>query len=538
MPKHRPNSKTIICTVVLAAVILAVLTFVYVRSNTAFSSRHITLDTTAGMTKQQRIDDFEKLCEHIESQVPFIYDYEELYGISFESTKNYYSEIISNTTNDFEYYALVQGLINNIPSGHLTIGYPNPSFIHEPYTYRTNEYTEFSSACNYWENLIKTECEKHYDEDYYILPFYYTNGEYIQSSNLGANYNSAYGGAELVSVNNVPIDEFIKLCPLEYKLKFDHQNKKPFREVILFNNLCGNECTIQYKDKNGELLSEKMYYGTSGSIVLNYIDYFRSIDDPQTDESTLSDSDNRIYTYYDIANNAVYFKFNDFTYGGAEALKELDKADIPDNIIIDLRDNTGGMMGVCDALIEKLSDRSFNYDAKVYFTSDENCYDESCIERRAAELPFETRFKKLYMDIREENFEGKSERKHNIYVLVSHITLSAADRFVSIIKDNDLGTVIGAFNTGGEAYGSPDIKVLETSGIYFYFTPYKSLNKNGTDNSVYGTSPNVYVSINKETLNKRNEIIVQGIDYSTYENRLKWDNVLIETLELIRSRKK
>ena len=69
-------------------------------------------------------------------------------------------------------------------------------------------------------------------------------------------------------------------------------------------------------------------------------------------------------------------KFNDFTYGGAEALKELDKTDIPDNIIIDLRDNTGGMVSVCDALIERLSDKNIEYKAEVYITPDSN-YDGS-----------------------------------------------------------------------------------------------------------------------------------------------------------------
>ena len=135
------------------------------------------------------------------------------------------------------------------------------------------------------------------------------------------------------------------------------------------------------------------------------------------------------------------------------------------------------------------------------------------------------------MDIRAEKFEGKSEREYNIYVLVSHFSVSAADKFASIIKDHGLGTVIGVFNTGGEAYGSPDIKVLKKSGLYFYYTPFKSLNRDGTDNSVYGTSPDIYVTLNDEFFIKRDELLLQGEPYGTYENRLKWDGVLIRALE-------
>ncbi len=495
----------------------------------------ITLDTESGLSSEHRIKDFKNMVEYIEDNVPFIYDYEELYGISFENVKEFYSKLVENTENDYEYYALVQGFINNIPSGHMTIGYPNVDYVSSLYTYRTNDYTNFNSVCDYWENQLMEECRKHYNEDYCILPYYYVNGEYIQSEYFSLNGNDNYAGSRLVSVDNVPIDEFIKLCPLEYKLNYDHQNNKAFRETILFNSVCGNECTVQYEDKNGNLISEKMYYGTSGSIVLNYIDYFYDIDYPEkTNTASEENADTYIYTYYDDESNAMYMKFNDFTYGGAEALKELDKTDIPDNIIIDLRDNTGGMVSVCDALIERLSDKNIEYKAEVYITPDSNYDGSGYTDQKAENLPFKTKFKHLYTDIRNESFEGKSERAYNVYVIVSHYTLSAADRFASVIKDNDLGTVIGAFNTGGESYGSPDLKVLERSGIYFYYTPNKVLNNNGTDNSVYGTSPNVYVNMNKETLNKRDELISQGINYSTYENRLKWDDVLIKTLELIK----
>ena len=537
MKKTQSRVKKIII-IGLAIIILAVL---ILKIDSLFITQNkITINTSEGMTVKQRKQDFDDLCKTIENNVPFIYDYEDLYGISFESVKDYYSKLIENTENDYEYYALIQGFINNIPSGHMTIGYPNTDYIPSLYTYRTNDYTNFSYVCNYWENKLKEECRKYYNENdnWCVLPYYYVNGEYIQSESFTLNNNTGYSSSKLISVDNIPIDDFIKLCPLESKIIYDHQNNKASRGMILFNNICGKECTIQYEDKNGNMISQKMYYGTSGSIVMNFIDYFYSLDYPKVQEEqtaeTTENSDALIYTCYDDVNNAMYIKFNDFTYGGAEALKEFDKIDIPDNIIIDLRDNTGGYAEVCDKLIERLSDKSFEYTKEVYITPDSNYDGSGYIAQQAENLPFKTRYKQLYTDIRNEKFEGKSERIYNIYVLVSPDTLSAADRFTAVMKDNNLATIVGAFNTGGEAYGSPDLKVLETSGIYFYFTENKSLNKDGTDNSVYGTSPNVYVNLNKETLNKRDELIAQGIDYRTYENRLKWDNVLIETIEMIK----
>ncbi len=96
-----------------------------------------------------------------------------------------------------------------------------------------------------------------------------------------------------------------------------------------------------------------------------------------------------------------------------------------------------------------------------------------------------------------------------------------------------MGTIIGTYNTAGEAYGSPDIKVMKKSGLCIYYTPFKTLNNDGTDNSVYGTSPDVIVNIARDKLMNCDKLIMQNINYRTYENRLLWDSVLIKTIEII-----
>lgn len=497
------------------------------------SEHRIALNTESGMSSKQRVSDFKDMTGFIEKSVPFIYDYEELYGISFEDMKNYYGELAENAESDYEYYCIIQGFINNIPSGHMSMGYPNADYVPMLYQTRTSDYPQFGQACGYWESTLQNECRKYYDNDYSLHTFYYLNGEYVEREYSNSVNNIPYRGARLLSVNGVPVDEFIKLCPLSCKLNYDFQNGKPFREMIIFNNISGKKCTVEYETESGEIVSENAYYDTSG-VVFNYIEYFRSVDYPpenSEDDFNIEEADiPKIYSFFDEKRNAVYIKFNDFSLGGSEALKLIRENDMPDNIIIDLRENGGGMDGICHALIEELSAKSFEYNTAVYVTPSESEYME-CTAQKAKELPFETKFKKLCRDIRAESFEGKSEREYNIYVLVSHISVSAADKFTSIIKEHGLGAVIGVFNTGGEAYGSPDIKVLTESGLYFYYTPFKSLNRDGTDNSVYGTSPDIYVTLDSDMLKKQDELILRGEPYGTYENRLKWDSVLIRALE-------
>lgn len=497
------------------------------------TGKRIALDTETGMTQAERKKDFNDLCKFIEKNVPFIYEYSELYGFGFEEIKDYYSGLVKNAENDYEYYALIEGFINNIPSGHMTMGYPNEDNVPEMYKFRTNDYPNFGKACRYWENTLQKKCREYYDKDYSLHVFYYMNGGYSENKCTNAVNNIPYSGARLLSVNGISVDEFIKLCPMDRKLMYDFQNEKPFRDLIIFNDAGGEECTIEYETKSGEVVSENAYYGTSG-VFLNYIEYFRSIDQPSENTEDSSEAEQEavssIYTFFDEANSVMYLKFNDFMFGGTEALNFIRETALPDNIIIDLRDNTGGAKGVCDSLIGALSEKDIEFDAKVYSP---NKYEDFKAER-ASSLPFESRFKRLYSRTEENLIPGESKKKYNIYVLVSPVTLSAADRFTSIVKSSGLGTIIGAFNTGGEAFGSPDAAVLEGSGLYFYFTDYKYINPDGTDNSVYGTAPDVYAVINSGLRESRDEMILQGINCDTYENRLKWDSVLIKTIESIK----
>lgn len=540
---NKPKSKVNIFLIVLLAAV-TVISAIFILDISKENGRgRIFLNTAAGMDTEQRAADFEDMCNFLEKNVPFIYDYEELYGVGFEDMKNHYLQLVKSAETDFEYYAAVQGFVNNIPSGHFTLGYPNPDYIPALYTYRTGDYPEFSGVCEYWENVIHEECAKHYGGGFRVMPYYYIDGEYIQSEYFSAECETEYYGAKLISADGVPIDEFVLLSPLGNKLHYDFQNEKAFREMIVFNDSFGTECEVEYETESGERRSEKMYYGTKADIILSYIDYFYWLDNnPNEDLGENENSEDNeadysagevfgegLYAYTDSEKNILYLKLYDFTYGGSEALKILDSGENPDNIIIDLRDNGGGMESICNALAERLSDRDFEYGAEVY--SVEKPYDDTA--KRALKPTFKTNFKKLYSHYDSNSLTGKAEKKYSIFVLVSHPSLSAADRFASIVKDNGLGTVIGAFNSGGEGYGSPDLKVLEKSGLYFYFTPYKSLNKDGTDNSVYGTSPDIYAKIDREAFKKRDEQLMQGIDCSTYENRLKWDNVLLTAVEII-----
>lgn len=67
----------------------------------------------------------------------------------------------------------------------------------------------------------------------------------------------------------------------------------------------------------------------------------------------------------------------------------------------------------------------------------------------------------------------------------------------------------------------------------YLYTPSFSINADGENNAVYGTAPDIYKELTAKNYLLQCEIKESGQDPYTYENRLKWDNVLTETIEMI-----
>jgi C-terminal processing protease CtpA/Prc len=93
-----------------------------------------------------------------------------------------------------------------------------------------------------------------------------------------------------------------------------------------------------------------------------------------------------------------------------------------------------------------------------------------------------------------------------VYLLVSDGTGSAADGFAALLKENNLATLIGS-NTGGEGLAdSFMMDSLPNSGLVFIYTYSIAFGCDGLNNSVYGTSPDVYVNMSVDGFNKNSEM--------------------------------
>ncbi len=80
-------SKKIKIILAAAICIIAVLAVVIVSESGSSSNGKVTLDIQNGMTVSERVKDFDDLCGFLEDNVPMLYEYEELYGVSYDDTK-------------------------------------------------------------------------------------------------------------------------------------------------------------------------------------------------------------------------------------------------------------------------------------------------------------------------------------------------------------------------------------------------------------------------------------------------------------------
>ena len=127
-------------------------------------------------------------------------------------------------------------------------------------------------------------------------------------------------------------------------------------------------------------------------------------------------------------------------------------------------------------------------------------------------------------------FKGESDKQNDIYYLVGTGTGSAADTYISMIKDNHLGTIIGDA-TGGEGLGFTYIcSYLKESSLIYVYYPSVSYDPATGEHILGGTTPDIYVTPTLEEIHLQNEYIENGTD-DEYEMRLQYDPALKWVIE-------
>lgn len=161
-----------------------------------------------------------------------------------------------------------------------------------------------------------------------------------------------------------------------------------------------------------------------------------------------------------------YFEINSFTWNTGNYAHYLQNVEDGDTVYIDLTCNPGGLvLGV--------------YELLTYMT----------------DKPLEMRMDMPFIDVEILNRfirTGNQEVDAEYIILVSEATFSAANLFASLVKDNDIGTVIGTTTSGG---ASPiAFLTLPNGGLLVYSSGSVILNEEG-ESIEYGIEPDIEYDI-------------------------------------------
>jgi C-terminal processing protease CtpA/Prc len=214
---------------------------------------------------------------------------------------------------------------------------------------------------------------------------------------------------------------------------------------------------------------------------------------------------------------------------GAKVKKAIKNAKY-DNVILDLRENSGGNIEYASDYIypylyaDDVSEQNYWY---MPSTDENNSVLKNIFNRlilkpkKADDSPFESdvAMKKF---LAKYDYSGKADKDKSVIILSGTDSGSACDRFISDMKNSGKATVIGN-NTGGEGLMySYNCISLPNSKLMCIYMLGGAKNPDGTDNSVYGTSPDIYVSQTVDSFYAE-----EKSDSWDYEYKLYKDNVLM-----------
>lgn len=489
--------------------------------------------TELNLSEEQKLADFNYLYDSIVTSMPIetLNGIKTQFNIDFVGRKDEYTDLILRTETDLDFFAAMCAIDEDIPTFHSDILFPDYEYYPTIDCWNMNKVLDtkyIKSKSEYWIPMLRDKCEKYFAPSPVIYSYDYSvsSGEYVSES-----------GEILLEVNGNDIDlwtENISMIPIVY----DFINGKAYRKWINFYeepySALAEKVTLKVQNSDGTT-SETTAYTDITADTLKAYSWALGVkkDDEEPTVNNLP-----FYSFTDEENDVLYMNFSGIDY--------ISMCDIPDtlnnsdnkNVIIDLRNNTGGYFNIVQ---EFLYSPLYNYDMEyksAWYLPDTKYTKKLRSDPEARKLAFKK------ADLSEKNglgeeqpylacedtfrFKGGDCMDRNVYILTSGKTASAADRLVSVLKDNSAAVVIGT-NTGGE--GRMDSFLMDSlseSGLVYIYMPELAFNSDGSNNAIYGTAPDIYV---REGVPDKKEFA--SSDPYTYENRLKWDSVLIKAIETI-----
>jgi C-terminal processing protease CtpA/Prc len=300
------------------------------------------------------------------------------------------------------------------------------------------------------------------------------------------------GGEQILEINGIKTAEMVHKMETLYSgesLKIKHKSiADKFRFLVWMLYSFDDEYELLIKDNQNEVRTLTVP-GVSGA------DFKKNIQRKPTESKETYSLDIHPDKSMAVFRIGSFADLNGFCAFADSAFKQIQTLQIQ-NLILDVRDNSGGRSIVVDSLMDYLTAKPYaqykqiemrvSQELKDYYkVRYPNKFDwinslannEVVVSRPDVTLPHDSKLR----------FEG------NLFLLTNTGTYSAASTFAGVFKDLELGTIIGE-ETGGTIAYYGDFWFLQTpnSKIKFHVSPKRFVQFGGADYD-RGVLPNLQV---------------------------------------------
>jgi len=281
-------------------------------------------------------------------------------------------------------------------------------------------------------------------------------------------------GAEIISINNIKSENILKKLQIFYGAKniniTNHNIERYFSAYFwtVFGEFSYYNLEIKKNNKQSLIsippVTNSKYFKLRNKLFPKQIE----------EKYKLSFYKNNNFAYLKIKSFADKIKLSTFLSAAFDTIIDMGSK----NLVIDVRDNLGGTSDCVDTLLSYLTDKQY----KQYSSIGLRICDD--IKEK-----YKNKKPKLYEKIKDLNNDKlfyfndsmliktpvlrKNIFHGNIFILINNMTYSAASTFAGVIREYEIGKIVGQTPTGGtiEYYGDFLLFKLPNTKMNFFVSP-------------------------------------------------------------------